>query len=122
MSDSPPLNVGQIEFLKAHSYLSHGGSMNVYSTPRCALFARWGHTCRSEQAFRYEIPEDLEFEILMEKPRRNIRHFAATVCTVTHPIGSSPRENLRSVKLLKIFCVILLVSPLFVLNLPPVQG
>ena len=42
-----------------HSYLSHGGSMNVNSTPRCALFARWTHLRRNEQAFRYETPEDL---------------------------------------------------------------
>ena len=42
-----------------HSYLSHGGSMNVNPAPRCALFARWGHLRRDEKEFRYEIPDDL---------------------------------------------------------------
>lgn len=42
-----------------HSYLSHTGSMNVNSIPRCALFARWAHLRRNEKAFRYKIPEDL---------------------------------------------------------------
>ena len=42
-----------------HSYLSHGGSINVNLTPRCGLFARWGNLRRNEPTFRYEIPENL---------------------------------------------------------------
>ena len=63
-SDSAP--EGLKEFIAAagsvvlwHSYLSHGGSTNVNSTPRFGLFARWGHQRRHDDEFRYEIPDDL---------------------------------------------------------------
>lgn len=59
MPDLAPLSVEQIAFFKTHGYLSHGGSMNVNSTPRCGLFARWGHLRGNEKDFRYEIPDDL---------------------------------------------------------------
>ena len=42
-----------------HAYLTHSGSMNIRSSPRIALFARWYHKLRNETDFRYEVPEDL---------------------------------------------------------------
>jgi hypothetical protein len=40
-----------------HCFLCHGGSMNVRSRPRQAVFSRWHRSDREEM--KYDVPEDL---------------------------------------------------------------
>ena len=47
------------DLLLWHAFLFHNGSLNLRSSPRTALIARFDHRDRDDPIFRHDVPEDL---------------------------------------------------------------